>query len=101
MKNDVEDFVAVWAKYDPLATGFVETAKLEKLIEDLAENVPALFFNKSICKKVGNLNVNEEMSDQEVEKVLRSNKYHRTNLLMALEIPTYDNFKYVWFYDTL
>ena len=100
-KNDVEDFVAVWAKYDPHATGFIETAKLEKFMEDVAENVPDLFFNQTVCKRVGNLNVTEDMTDQEVEKVLRNNKYHRTNFLMALEIPTYDNFKYVWFYDTL
>ena len=100
-KNDIEDFVAVWARYDPLATGFIETAKLEKFMEDVAEDVPALFFNKTVRKRVGNLNVTEEMTDQEVEKVLRNNKYHRTNFMMSLEIPTYDNFKYIFFYDTL
>ena len=47
------------------------------------------------------MNVNEDMTDQEVEKILRSNKYHRINYLMALDIPTCDNFKYVRFYDVL
>ena len=50
---------------------------------------------------MGNLNVTEEMSDQEVEQILRSNKFHRLNYLMALEIPTYGGFKYLQFYDVI
>ena len=41
------------------------------------------------------------MTDAEVEKILRSNKYHRLNYLMALEIPTSDKYTHVWFYDVL
>ena len=47
------------------------------------------------------MNVTDEMSDQEVETILRSNKFHRLNYLMALEIPTYGGFKYIQFYDVL
>ena len=47
------------------------------------------------------MNVTEEMSDQEVEQILRSNKFHRLNYLMALEIPTYGGFKYLQFYDVI
>ena len=32
---------------------------------------------------------------------MRSNKFHRLNYLMALEIPTYGGFKYIQFYDVL
>ena len=47
------------------------------------------------------MNVTDEMSDQEVETILRSNKFHRLNYLMALEVPTYGGFKYIQFYDVL
>ena len=86
-KNDVEDFVVEWSKKDPKATGYIEITELEKLMVDLAENVPDLFFNKTVRTRIGNLNVKEDMTDQEVEKILKSNKYHRINYLMALEIP--------------
>ena len=100
-KNDVEDFVAEWSKKDPMATGYIEITELEKLMVDLAENVENLFFNKTVRSRIGNLNVTEDMTDAEVEKILRSNKYHRLNYLMALEIPTSDKYTHVWFYDVL
>ena len=69
-KNDVEDFVVEWSKKDPKATGYIEITELEKLMVDLAEYVPNLFFNKTVRSRIGNLNVKEDMTDQEVEKIL-------------------------------
>ena len=101
IQGDIEDFVAVWSDFDPNATGFIETTKLEKLLEELASDSKTLFYKESLRKRVGNLNVNEEMDDNEMKKILKRNKTTRQNYLIALEIPTYGEFKYVNFYDVL
>lgn len=70
-------------------------------MRDLAEDSSDLFFTKALRNKIGNLNINEDMTDEEAKKIVKSNKRARQRYIAFLEIPTYGNFKYVYFYDTL
>ena len=91
-KYTIEDFAEVWADYDPNATGFIPIAKLEKLLEDLAKKCDKLFYTNILRDRIGNKNVNEDMTDIQLEKILKRNNIARVNYLIALDIPTYGDF---------
>ena len=67
----------------------------------LAVNDNALFYTDHVHRQIANKNVNESMPEEEMEKILRSNKRTRQKFISGLEIPTYDNLSCVYFYDVL
>ena len=78
----MDDFVDLWSKYDPEATGYIKIEDLSPLLKDLANstNGSNLFVDK--------------------ESVSTSEEF-RSKLVSSLKIPTFGKFKRVMFYDTL
>ena len=70
-------------------------------MEKTAKECEDLFYVPRSRKKIGNLNVNDDMDDNEMQKILADNMRHRQTFISSLAIPTYDVFKYVWYYDVL
>ena len=60
-----------------------------------------LLFNRIMKEKVANQNLNNDMTDTELEQGLQENRRSRQKFISVLEIPTYDNFRKVFFHDTL
>ena len=81
-KYSLTEYVNIWSKYDPKATGFIDIDKLKAFIVELAKSSDG---HELIIWH---------------EKVL-TNFTHRRRFVALLSIPTYDQFKKVMFYDVL
>ena len=78
----MEECIMCWAKFDPEATYFITIQDLDKMVEQLAklESSSELFV---------------------YQHAVESSSVFRRRLIGALEIPMFDNFKKVMFYDVL
>ena len=93
---EIEQFVEIWAQYDPHATMFVDARNLEQLLIDVAESdtACALILNhEKIIPEFG--------GDTTDEKDFDLNCMRRRRYMAMLDIPMYDDFKKVMFYDVL
>lgn len=67
----IEEFINIWAEFDPLATGFIDIQDLERFIVRLAEH-------REACELI--------IMHEEILK----DQYTRRRFLAMLNIPTYD-----------
>ena len=74
--------VRIWHKYDPGATYYIPTDKLDNLIEDFIK-----------CDESKTMFITRD------ESVI--NKNYRMRLIGSLEIPTYNRSTKVMFYDVM
>ena len=86
----------VWAQYDPHATGFIDAKNLEQLLIDIAESDTAC----ALVLKPEQL-IPEFEGDTADEKDFDVNCLRRRRYMAMLDIPMYDEFKKVMFYDVL
>ena len=100
-QNSIDDFIQKWTKYDPEGTGFIKVSDLESFLKHLAEDNEKLFWSQSFRKVIANQNIDEDLSDSEILRILKSNMETRRRYLTGLEIPTYGNFQFVYFHDVL
>lgn len=77
---DIDTFVSIWKKYDPMATEFILWSNLDKFLFDLT-NSDADFFTHNL----------EEMSDT----------FMRENWTKHMEFPLHKGFQYYNFFDVL
>ena len=78
----LNDFITTWYKYDKEATGFIKLRDLDKFIYDLSKTDDG----QSLVI------IGREMAEDED---------NRARLIAQLQIPTYDCFQKVMFYDVL
>ena len=86
----------IWAQYDPHATGFIDAKNLEQLLIDVAESDTAC----ALILKPEQL-IPEFEGDTADEKDFDVNCMRRRRYMAMLDIPMYDDFKKVMFYDVL
>ena len=82
-KYSLYEFVQIWSKYDPDATGYIDIKNLEWLIMDLAKNKEA---RELVILHDSYLNIG---------------RHFRQRYMVMLAIPTYYQMTKVMFYDTL
>jgi Ca2+-binding EF-hand superfamily protein len=80
--RSVEEYANVWSKFDPHATGYMDIQQLSNFLRELA--------------------LNEDTKEMMLfaDKIEKSEEF-RARLIVSLDIPTYQNFKKVMFYDVL
>ena len=78
----VEEFVNLWQKYDPEATGFIELEQLSSLLVDITNNKDA----QTLCV----------LNKEQITEPRRKER-----LIAELEIPLYKKASKVFFYDVL
>ena len=81
-KYSIQEYVQIWSKYDPEATGFIEIKDLEDFIEDLTKS--------SEGKELVIMH----------KKILADHKL-RVRFLAMLNVPTFFQLRKVMFYDLL
>lgn len=79
-QNDIDEFIEVWALFDPDARGFIESHQLEEFIQRL-------------CNTECGLIPNSNMIARDVTA--------RRRFLARLEIPSFNGFRRFMFYDVL
>lgn len=93
-QNSIDDFVVLWANYDPHATGFLPAKHLEQFVIDVAESDGANLLLLSPKLLI------PEFSDKD-DDLLDVHAERRRRYLAQLEIPMYENYGSVHFYDVL
>jgi len=79
-QNDIDEFIEIWRKYDPEATGYIPWRDIDAFIRDL----------------------NTEQADFfKINRDEISNYIKRRAFIMNMEIPIYDGFKHFMFYDII
>ena len=78
----IEEYINIWAEFDPLGSGFIDIQDLERFVIRLAEH-------REACELI--IMHEEILKDQHL----------RRRFLAMLNIPTYDQLKKVMFYDVL
>ena len=98
-QNSIDDFVDIWsrAEYDPHGTGFLDAKNLEQFIIDLAESDGADLLLVHAEKIIPDWDDEGDDDNKDFDK----NCARRRRYMAQLEIPMYDNFKKVMFYDVL
>ena len=79
-QNDIDEFIELWAQFDPDAKGFIESHQLEEFIREL-------------CKTECGLITNRRVVERDVTA--------RRRFLARLEIPSFNGFRRFMFYDVL
>lgn len=79
-QNDIDEFIEVWAAFDPDAKGFIESHELEDFLQEL-------------CKTECGLIPNRKLVDRDVTV--------RRRFIARLEIPCFNGFRRFMFYDVL
>ncbi len=78
----IAEFVRIWSQFDPEATGFISIDDLDELIKTLASSTES---QKLVI----------------LHEQIANNDSIRHRFLAYLNVPCYDQFKKVMFYDVL
>jgi hypothetical protein len=89
----IETFPTIWSRYDPEKTGFIPCNQLENLLEDIARDED--------CKDLVMFPTKVADEHNKEGEITKDNSVYRRRLIMMLDIPTYDKFQKVLFYDVI
>ena len=88
----IEAYPDIWSKYDPEKTGFILCSQLESLFIDMSQDAD--------CREL--LIFPDKVADEVKDgQVVIDHSSFRHRIIQNLDIPTYDNFTRVMFYDVL
>ena len=96
-QNAIDQFVEIWSQYDPHATSFLDARDLEQFLIDLAESDSARELLLSPASMVPQFGGDTTGGEQDFDK----NCMRRRRYMAMLDIPMYEDFKRVMFYDVL